>query len=252
MTEAPLLSLVIPTYNEAAGIERLVERVCGVLRQAGIEGELVIVDDSSPDGTGPLAEELSRRYPLRVLHRPGKLGLASAVIAGWKVARGRLLGVMDADLSHDPEVLPSMVASLTRGEAEVAVGSRYVPGGGVSHWPLYRQLISRVAVWLGSFICPVRDVTSGFLCFRREVIEGVPLDPIGFKIGLEVLIRGRYRTFTEIPYVFVDRRQGKSKLNLGEVRNYLVQLARLAAEWLRRRPVRRRVPPLRVERAGPA
>ncbi|MBI3926793.1 MAG: polyprenol monophosphomannose synthase [Armatimonadetes bacterium] len=246
MTEASgsvTLSLVVPTYNEREGLEELVATFHAILSSAGIAYELVIVDDNSPDGTGTLADELAGRYPLQVIHRTGKQGLASAVIQGWAAARGSVLGVTDADLSHDPHILPAMVASVERGGADVAVGSRYIPGGGMGHWPLRRQIISRVAVALGQLVCPARDVTSGYLVFRRDVIQGVDLDPIGFKIGLEVLVRGRYRTFTEIPYVFRDRQRGRSKLNLLEIRNYLVQLGRLLWFWLGHRQPRRRVSP---------
>ena len=242
----PLLSLVIPTYNESRGLEPLIDKVYGVLDRAGVEAQIVVVDDNSPDGTGELAEKLSSRYPMKVVHRSGKLGLSSAVIDGWAVADGKILGVMDADLSHDPEILPDLVASIASGGAEVAVGSRYIPGGGLGNWPWFRRVTSKTAVLLGRPICPVHDVTSGYLMFRRGVIEGVALDPIGFKIALEVLVRGRYETFTEVPYTFVDRAAGKSKFGSHEIRNYLVQLFRLALYWLRTRPKRRRVPFVRA------
>ena len=242
----PLLSLVIPTFNESRGLESLVDRIFAALERNDLSAEIIVVDDNSPDGTGELAEELARRYPLKVVHRSGKLGLSSAVLDGWAVAEGRVLGVMDADLSHDPEILPDMLASITEGGAEVAVGSRYIPGGGLGNWPWFRRLASMTAVLIGRPICPVHDVTSGYLMFRRSVIQGVQLDPIGFKIGLEVLVRGRYRTFTEVPYTFTDRAVGKSKFGLHEIRNYLVQLIRLAWHWLRTRPRRERVPYLRA------
>ncbi len=244
---SPTLSLVIPTYNESRGLEALIERVFDVLNRAAIPAEIVVVDDNSPDGTGEVAEELAGRFPVKVVHRSGKLGLSSAVIDGWAVASGRILGVMDADLSHDAEILPDMVTSITEGGAEVAVGSRYIPGGGLGEWPWFRQVTSKFAVLLGRPICPVHDVTSGYLMFRRSVIQGVTLDPIGFKIGLEVLVRGRYHTFTEVPYTFVDRAAGKSKFGMHEIRNYLVQLFRLGLYWLRNRPRRQRVPFVRFQ-----
>ena len=115
--------------------------------------------------------------------------LSSAVIAGWKEAKGRLLGVIDADLSHDPAILPDMIYSLLEGGADIALGSRYAPGGGVANWPWFRRFTSWVAIMLGRPICPARDVTSGYLLMKREVIEGVELNPIGFKINLEVMIK---------------------------------------------------------------
>ena len=137
-------------------------------------------------------------------------------------------------------LLSEMLEALVDGPAEVTVGSRYIPGGGMGDWPLSRQLISRFAVFLGSFLCPAKDVTSGFLLFRREVLEGVTLDPIGFKIGLEVMVRGRYRTFTEVPYVFCDRKKGSSKLDFRVVMAYLVQLGRLLTYRYRHPHQRRR------------
>ncbi|MEW6283113.1 MAG: polyprenol monophosphomannose synthase [Candidatus Eremiobacterota bacterium] len=241
-------SLVIPTYNEAQGLRALVERLCGVLQPGGFRFELVVVDDNSPDGTGQVAEQLARELPLKVVHRTGKLGLASAVIDGWQRSEGAVLGVIDADLSHDPDILPVMLSAVLRGGADVAVGSRYVPGGGMRDWPLYRQVISRVACFMGYALCPVRDVTSGYLCFRREVIQGVRLDPIGFKIGLEVLVRGRYRTFVEVPYIFRDRTAGQSKLSLKVIQAYLIQLGRLLAFSLRDRQIRIRLLPHNLAR----
>lgn len=235
------VSLVIPTYNERDGLREMVAGLSAVLERTGQDYEIVIVDDNSPDGTGALADELARELKLLVVHRVGKLGLSSAVIDGWKQATGEILGVMDADGSHDANILPAMVRAVAEGGADVAVGSRYVPGGGMGDWPVRRQIISRVACFMGQAICPVRDVTSGYLVFRREVIEGVSLDPIGFKIGLEVLVRGHYRTFTEVPYVFTDRKVGQSKLTFKVIRQYLVQLGRLILYRLRNREERVRL-----------
>ncbi len=235
-----LFSLVAPTYNEAAGLELFVRKVHEALGDGDLEYELIIVDDNSPDGTAEIAFDLAKDYPLKVLQREGKLGLSSAVIEGWKTATGDILGVIDADLSHDVAILPAMVKAVHNG-VEVAVGSRYVPGGGLGDWPWRRRIISRVAVALGMPICPVKDVTSGYLVCSRTVIEGVELDPIGFKIGLEVLVRGNYKTVVEVPYIFKDRYGGKSKFNIREIYNYLVQLKRLYLYYLQHRPVRHRL-----------
>jgi dolichol-phosphate mannosyltransferase len=237
---------VAPTYNEAAGITDLVHKVDQALEPSGINYELIIVDDNSPDGTADLAERLGMEFPVRVLRRPGKLGLSSAVTDGWKIAKGSVLGVIDADLSHDPKLLPSLLASITDGAAEVAVGSRYIPGGGMGNWPLSRQIVSQVAVWMGSVICPVKDVTSGYLLLRKEVLEGVHLNPIGFKIGLEILVRCLYRNFVEIPYTFQDRDKGQSKLSLKVIGQYLVQLGQLIIFSITNRQKRQRVNPVRI------
>ncbi len=238
-----MVSLVVPTYNEKGAIETLIRSLDQVFQAADLDYELVVVDDNSPDGTADLVDSLAEEFPVSVVRRAGKLGLSSAVIDGWIAARGELLGVMDADGSHDETILPRMVKSLLETQAQVAVGSRYVRGGGCGDWPLHRQLISRVAVMMGRVVCPVKDVTSGFLVFERTVVDGVPLDPIGFKIGLEVLIRGRYDYFTEVPYVFKDRVRGRSKLGYQEVYEYLVQLVRLVRYHLRFRPKRFRLRP---------
>ena len=218
------VSIIVPTYNEARSLSELAGRLFAALQGAGLEGELVVVDDGSPDGTGAIAEELARRYPMQVLHRPAKSGLASAVLEGMARAQGDILVVMDADLSHPPEVVPRLVAPILAGKADLAVASRYVRGGGVAQWPWTRRLVSWGANLLARPLVPMRDATSGFFAVRREVLEGVSLNPIGFKIGLEVMARGRYRRFVEVPYIFEDRRYGKSKFGLREVFHYLWQL----------------------------
>jgi dolichol-phosphate mannosyltransferase len=221
------VSVVIPTYNEAGGIEKLIAALSGVFSQAAIDGEIVIVDDNSPDGTGAIVDSLAQRYPCRCVHRAGKLGLASAVIDGWKTCTSPILGVMDGDFSHDMQIVPQLIEALTSGGNQLAIGSRYVRGGGITNWPWRRRVTSRVAIMLAQPLTPVKDITSGFLFFRREVIDGVTLDPIGFKIGLEVVMKGKYEKVKEIPYVFTDRTHGKSKLNSGEIVNYLKQLSKL-------------------------
>ena len=225
------ISVVVPTYNEAESLPQLAQRLFAALDAAGLQGELVVVDDSSPDGTGDVAERLAGQHPMQVLHRPPKSGLASAVSDGMARARGDILVVMDADLSHPPEVVPQLVQAVASGEAELAVGSRYVPGGGVANWPWHRRFVSWFANQLARPFVPMRDATSGFFALKRDVVQGVTLDAIGFKIGLEVMARGRYRRFKEVPYTFEDRRYGQSKFGTKEVRHYLQQLGRL----LRRR-----------------
>jgi dolichol-phosphate mannosyltransferase len=224
-------TIVIPTYNEAAGIGKLLDALDSTFRANSLDGEIIVVDDNSPDGTGRIVDELSQRLPVRCLHRSGKLGLSSAVIEGWSLARREslALGAMDADFSHDVGALPKMVAALESGEYGLAVGSRYVPGGGIANWPARRIITSRVACWLARPLTRVKDVTSGYFLVRREALEGVALDPIGFKIGLEVIAKARYGKAIEIPYVFTDRVAGESKLNQREIFNYLRQLGRLYA-----------------------
>ncbi len=224
-------TIVIPTYNEAGGIERLITTLGDLFAARGLDGELVVVDDNSPDGTGAIVDRLATTYPVRCLHRPGKLGLSSGVIDGWNFARPEsvALGCMDADFSHDPTVLPNLVAAVASGKYGLAVGSRYVKGGGITNWPLKRKITSIVACAMAWPLTPIRDITSGFFVVRRDALDGVSLDPIGFKIGLEVAAKAKYGKFVELPYVFTDRIVGESKLNGKEITNYLKQLRRLYA-----------------------
>jgi dolichol-phosphate mannosyltransferase len=221
-------SLVVPTYNEIGGIQRLIEALSLTFQEHGLDGEIVVVDDNSPDGTGALVDRLAESHPVRCLHRPGKLGLSSGVIDGWKFARpeSEAVGAIDADFSHDIKIIPTMVKALQDG-ADLAIGSRYVPGGGIEDWPWKRKFTSQVAIMLAQPLTAVRDITSGYFLVRRSAIEGIELDPIGFKIGLEVIAKARYKRFVEVPYVFTDRIAGESKLNGSEITNYLRQLGRI-------------------------
>ncbi len=222
-------SIVVPTYNEAAGIERLIATLDEVFKNNDLDGEIIIVDDNSPDGTGAIVDRLAGRYPVRCLHRPGKLGLSSGVIDGWKFARpdSVALGAMDGDFSHDARIIPKMVSALESGGYGLAIGSRYVAGGGIEDWPLKRKITSLVAIGLAKPLTRVRDITSGYFLVKCAALEGVELDPIGFKIGLEVIAKARYANVLEVPYVFTDRVAGESKLNQKEIFNYLIQLGKI-------------------------
>jgi dolichol-phosphate mannosyltransferase len=231
-------SIVVPTYNEAGGIERLIVSLNDLFTAQKLDGEIVVVDDNSPDGTGAIVDGLATKYPVRCLHRAGKMGLSSGVIDGWKFARpdSVALGAMDADFSHDVNALPAMVEALASGEYGLAIGSRYVPGGGIENWPMHRKITSLVAIALAKPLTPVRDITSGFFLVSRRALEGVELDPIGFKIGLEVIAKAHYGRALEVPYVFTDRVAGTSKLNQTEILNYLRQLGRIYRGRLFGRP----------------
>ena len=191
-----------------------------------------MVDDGSPDGTADIAAGLGRTLRINVVRRAGKAGLASAVLAGFSVAKGDVLLVMDADLSHPPEVAPQLADAIAAG-ADLAVGSRYVSGGGVKDWPMTRQVVSRVACLMGNLLVPVRDCTSGFFAIRRSVVDGVKLNPIGFKIGFEVMARGRWKKVVELPYTFRDREHGTSKFGQREILQYLKQLGQVARDRVR-------------------
>jgi dolichol-phosphate mannosyltransferase len=226
---APTLSLVVPTYNERDRLPELVRQIFHAYQKEGVGGELVIVDDNSPDGTGKLADELAVNFPIRVIHRAGKLGLGTAVVEGFNAAAGEIVGVIDADMSHPPGLVPRMLAVMRRTGADLVIGSRYVPGGGTRQWELSRVLMSKFACSLARIVTPVHDATSGFFLMRRDLARGVTISAGGFKICLELLIRSQPRLVVEVPYVFTGRTAGESKMNLKEATGYLRQLGDLRA-----------------------
>ncbi|MFH1126426.1 MAG: polyprenol monophosphomannose synthase [Candidatus Altiarchaeota archaeon] len=219
------VSLIVPTYNEGENIKTLADGVFKVVGKSNLDLELVVVDDNSPDGTAKAAEELGREYPIKVFCRTKERGLSSAVPEGFKHAGGDVLGVMDADLSHPPEKIPEMIGAL--GKADIVVGSRLIEGGGVEDWPLSRKLISEGATLLARPLTSVSDPMSGFFFMKKTVIEGVKMNPMGYKILLEILVKGKYKNVAEVPFLFLNRKVGKSKLNMRIQMQYLMHLLRL-------------------------
>lgn len=214
------VSVVVPTYNERERLEELIERIFDAWqnsREAELAGplEVIVVDDNSPDGTGECADAIARRRSVRVVHRAGKLGLGTAVIAGFEVARGRVVAVMDADLSHPPQLLPRLVGVLRQTEADFVIASRYVSGGSNNDL-LVRRVMSRAACRVAGQLTPVRDAMSGFFALHAERARSTRTEAKGFKICLELLVRSAPRTVVEVPYSFIGRSAGKSKMNLGE------------------------------------
>lgn len=222
------ITLVIPTYNESENLPILLEKVFDAFRSAGLDGRVIVVDDNSPDGTWKKAEELKDRYPgLEVLRRINKRGLSSAVLDGFGMSKSDILGVMDADLSHPPEKIPEMVEPLLRGEADIVIGSRYIKMGGTEDWALRRKISSRIATLAVIGLTSVKDPMSGFFFLKREVIENVELSPEGFKIALEILVRGKFDRVVEVPIIFRDRVYGETKLSGGVILDYLYHVAKL-------------------------
>ncbi|MCX9012735.1 MAG: polyprenol monophosphomannose synthase [Candidatus Methanoperedens sp.] len=219
-----MISIIVPTYNEKDNIQKLIPAIHITLSR--YEHELLVVDDNSPDGTAEAAEEMSGEYPVKVLRRSGKFGLASAVIHGFKHAKGDVLGVIDADLQHPPECVGDFALAVMNGH-DIAVGSRYTGGGKIEGWSMYRSLVSRGAIMLSKPLTNVRDPMSGYFFLKRRVIENVSFSPIGYKILLEILTKGSYENVKEIPYTFRIRKHGKSKLCGGEYFNYLKLLCYL-------------------------
>jgi len=231
------LSLIIPTYHEQENIMPLVKRVHQAL--SGYDYEILFVDDDSQDGTAETVASLSPDYPVRIMVRKGKKGLASAVIDGLKEVSGQLVGVMDADLQHPPEVLPALIEKV-RGDADIAIASRYVAGGGCEEWGLLRKIISRGAIIIAHLFLPstrqVSDLMSGFFMFKKEVAEGAALKPFGYKILLELLYEGHHQKIAEVPFCFEARKLGQSKLGLSQQVDYLkhiFDLMRRKKEFLR-------------------
>jgi dolichol-phosphate mannosyltransferase len=227
----PDLSIVVPTYNERDGLAALVEALFSVCAAHDIDLELVIVDDNSPDGTGAVADGLAKTRRIRVLHRAGKLGLGTAVMAGFELASAPILGVMDADFSHPPALVPSLLATMNRTGADIVVASRYIRGGSTPSWPFRRRMLSRIACLLARPLSPIRDAASGFFLIHREVIRGLSIKAGGFKICLEIVVRAWPHRLVEVPYQFDDRELGESKMSMREALGYLVQLRDLF--WLR-------------------
>jgi len=229
---------VVPTYNEAENVGILLDRVRRAIGGSGIEYEVVVVDDSSSDGTAEVARRVSEELgvPLRLVVRRGERGLASAVARGFREAGGEYIAVMDADLQHPPEVLAEMLSRALGEGADIVVASRYVGGGGVEGWGLHRRLASRLATIAARVLIPqarrVRDPLSGFFLVRRGVIEGISPEALSrgrsFKILLEILVRGRYGKVVEHPYRFKPRERGKSKLGAREAIEFVRQVVELS------------------------
>ncbi len=224
------VSVIVPTYKEADNLRLLAGRIFAALHHAGLRGELIIVDDDSRDGTEQIAAELAQSQPVRLIVRQGERGLASAVLRGFEAAEHDLFVVMDADLSHPPERIPALVEPIRTGRADFVIGSRYVEGGRTRDWGWLRRLNSLAATLLARPLTRVRDPMAGFFCLHRETWRRAdPLNPLGYKIGLELLVKARCREVREVPIEFSDRLHGRSKLTLRQQFLYLRHLLRLYA-----------------------
>jgi len=223
-----MISIVIPTYNEKDNITPLVERLSRVF--SGKKYEILFVDDNSKDGTVDVAAELANRFPVKVLVRKHEKGLATAVLHGFKYAKGDIIGVMDADLQHPPEINSNLLKAIENG-ADMVVASRYIPGGGVPNWGLLRRIISKGASSISHVFLPqirkVKDPMSGFFMFRAECIQGIEFKPIGYKILLEMLMMGKFEKVVEVPFIFEDRSSGRSKMKARQQIDYLKHILSL-------------------------
>lgn len=232
--ERPLVTVVVPTLNEAGNVSRLYSRLVGALESSGIGCfEILFVDDGSTDGTIEEIESLSKSDPrVRLVVRKGEKGLAKAIAEGLRLARGRIAVVMDADLQHPPEKVPELVKAVESGY-DIVVGSRYSSGGGVEGWSLYRRVISLGAVLLAWVLMPEsrrsRDPVSGFFAVNLERVSLDLKSVRGFKVLVELLFRNPYARVKDVPYVFRTRSRGQSKLGVRAILDYLLQLLALSS-----------------------
>jgi dolichol-phosphate mannosyltransferase len=235
------LALVIPTLREAENIRGLLGHIRSVLDPVGIDYQIVVVDDDSRDGTEEIVSAIAADDPrVRLLVRKGERGLSGAVLYGWRHTDAAILGVMDADLQHPPELLPALIAAILAGN-DLAIGSRYTEGGQLGKWNPVRKFLSAAAVWVTWPIqragIRAKDPMTGFFMVRRECLDQIEFQPTGFKLLLEVLVRGRIRSVAEVPFAFGSRYRGASKANFKVGWDYAKLLARLYASRfsLRRR-----------------
>jgi dolichol-phosphate mannosyltransferase len=231
----PKATVCLPTYDERENVEAI---LAALLERLGPDDRVLVIDDSSPDGTGDLADAIAEREPrVSVLHRAEKEGLGPAYLAGFRRALAdgaELVLEMDADFSHDPDDVPRLIA--VAGDADVVLGSRYVPGGRVENWGPLRRFVSRAGSLYAQVLlaAPVRDLTGGFKCYRREVLEAIDLDAIssrGYAFQIETTyraLRGGFRV-VEVPITFVDRQEGRSKMSRAIVLEAIWRVPQLAA-----------------------
>ena len=235
MIDEPQVSVVIPTYRERENLARLLPLLFGVLRDAGLSAEVIVVDDDSRDGTSELCDELAGIGRLRLITRREERGLATAVLHGLREAVGEICVVMDADFSHPPTSVPALVAAVRSPACDLALGSRFTAGGAVDpNWSSFRRLNSKVATWLARGLTTAADPMAGFFAIKKSTLaRATTLRPLGYKIALELIVRCNCRRIVEIPIVFPDRTLGESKLSLRQQLLYLRHLGRLyAARYL--------------------
>jgi dolichol-phosphate mannosyltransferase len=225
------LALAIPTLCEAGNLSALLDRVRAALDPLDLDYEILIVDDDSCDGTAEIVSALAEQDPrIRLLVRKGQRGLSGAILHGWENTNATIVGVMDADFQHPPELLPELTEAIASG-CDLVIGSRYTPGGGLGDWHLFRKLLSAAAVWATWPIQRIglraKDPMSGFFFVRRDCLTGIAFQQAGFKLLLEILVRARISSMREVPFSFGQRYRGASKANMKVALDYGRLLARL-------------------------
>ncbi|MCH9651253.1 MAG: polyprenol monophosphomannose synthase [Deltaproteobacteria bacterium] len=221
------VSVVMPTYCEAENLPLVIPEVLAHLEPQGRSVEILVVDDASPDGTAEVARGLGEAYPVRVIERHQERGLATAVLAGFDAASGEVCIVMDADGSHPPSCLPHLLEPIMSDGFEIAVGSRHLPGGGFRSGSWSSQMVSRFAAVFAQRLSPISDPTSGLMAIRRQLLGHLDLDPVGWKIVLEIVVKAHPRPVAEVPILFDLRRSGTSKQSLRVFFQYLRHCSRL-------------------------
>ena len=234
--KSPTLALIIPTLNEEGNIATLIGQVSAVLEEQKIPFEIIVVDDDSHDQTGAVVTALAACDPrVRLIVRKGERGLSGAILDGWKATTAEICGVIDADMQHPPVILPLLYEAIVSGR-DLAIGSRYIAGGGIGKWNVVRRLLSSAAIWLTWPLMKrgarAHDPMAGFFLVRRECIEGIGFQRQGFKLLLDVLVRSRVRSLAEVPISFGLRTANESKANFRVGWDYLILLARLYARKL--------------------
>ena len=219
-----MISVIIPTYNERENIEELIKRIFTASKKLDLE--VIVVDDDSKDGTTEVVMLLSKKYKVKLLSRPKKMGLSSAIIDGLKLAKGNVIGVMDADLYHPPEKIPEMIKAMK--ENDIIIGSRYIKGG-KTDLSKFRSFISSGAILITKIFLniKVKDPVSGFFFCKREIIETTKINANGFKILLNILAKNKDKKIKEIPIAAVERKRGRSKFGFREVINYIITVLSL-------------------------
>ena len=228
-----MISIIAPTFNEAENIGILAERVHKALE--GTNYELIVVDDNSKDGTSRKAKKLSKKFSVRVLDRKGKRSYTKSVLLGIRASRGKTICVADADLSHHPEFIPSMINEMKKRNADIVVGSRHAKGGKIKGWPLSRRVMSGFGRMIAYPLAQINDSMSGFFVLKKDVIKKAKLKPRSCKILLEILAKGKYNQVFEYPITFTGRINGKSKMNVVEMIRYLTHVTMLYAHKIRKK-----------------
>ena len=234
MKSNPNISIIVPTYNESQNIIKILKKINDHIPR-DVFSETIVVDDNSPDNTGKIVEEYINEVrklannTINIIHRKTKAGLSSAILNGIQKARGETIVVLDSDLSHPPNVIPKLIKAIREYHFDLAIASRYVPGGKVSGWTLKRKIMSKVATKIAKKFLGIQssDPLSGFFAFKKNLIQGLNFDALGYKILLEILVKTKGAKIQEIPYTFQDRKFGNSKMNISTITDFLKAVFKL-------------------------